>query len=396
MVNVLVLQCGGPTPVVNASLAAAIAACQAHRAVRQIWGARLGLQGLVRGDWVDLTELPATALERLNRQPGAALGSGRYRLREEELPAAFAHLEERRIGVLLLMGGNGTMAAAHRLERHGAASGYTVDGHSLQVVGIPKTVDNDLAGTEVAPGYGSAARFIAQTVRDIGLDLQAMRNFDDVAVLEVMGRHAGWLAAAAALARAHPDDAPHLILVPERPLDEEAFLAAVAAVHRRRGVCLVVAAEGLRDPAGHFLAEKLQRAEVDASGQRMLGLAAGVAPYLAHLVRSRLGLLCRQQRPDTIQRSCRALALETDRQLAALVGRAGVEAALAGVSGHMVGLRHTPGGWETELAPFTQVVDQERHLPASFLAADAHDLALPFYDYAHKMGLTVEGEDITF
>lgn len=396
MVNVLILQCGGPTPVVNASLAAAIAACQTHRAVGQIWGARLGLQGLVQGDWVELTGLPATALERLSRQPGAALGSGRYRLREEELPAAFAHLAKRRIGVLLLLGGNGTMAAAHRLERHGVASGYKVDGQPLRVVGIPKTVDNDLAGTEVAPGYGSAARFIAQTVRDISLDLYAMRNFDDVAVLEVMGRHAGWLAAAAALARSHPDDAPHLILVPERPLDEEAFLTAVAAVHRRHDICLVVAAEGLRDSAGQFLAEKFQKAEVDASGQRMLGLAAGVAPYLAHLVRSRLGLLCRQQRPDTIQRSCRALAHETDRQLAVLVGRAGVEAALAGVSGHMVGLRHTPGGWETAPVPFAQVVGQERLLPASFLAADTYDLAPPFYDYTNTIGLSVEREYVAF
>jgi ATP-dependent phosphofructokinase / diphosphate-dependent phosphofructokinase len=167
--NVLVLQCGGPTAVVNASLSGAIDKSQNHNSVKRLWGARRGFQGLMTGAWVDLTDYRDRGARRLELQPGAALGSGRTPLRNEDLPVVWQHLDERDIRALLIIGGNGSMAAAESLSKGAIAAGYP-----LQVIGIPKTIDNDIAGTDASPGYGSAARFIAQSVHDAGLDLSAM------------------------------------------------------------------------------------------------------------------------------------------------------------------------------------------------------------------------------
>jgi ATP-dependent phosphofructokinase / diphosphate-dependent phosphofructokinase len=253
------------------------------------------------------------------------------------------------------------------------------------VIGVPKTVDNDLAGTDAAPGYGSAARWIAQTVRDIGLDLQTMRSFDDVVVLETMGRHAGWLAAASALARQGAGDPPDLILLPEVVFAEAAFLAAVQAIHRRKGICLVVASEGICDEAGSFVAEKLGRTEADGGGQKFLGLAPGVAPYLATRVRAALGLRCRHIRPDTIQRSSSALVSAVDRGLAEQVGVAAVDALCAGHSGVMIGLVRQLQGWTTRLVPFAEVAGRERLLPPAFYIPDRWEVTPAFVDYARPL-----------
>lgn len=380
--NALVLQCGGPTAVVNASLAAVIAGCQAEFPNGRLWGARLGLAGLVAGDWVELTATPVPVLAQLRVQPGAALGSSRHFLADHELAAVLGHCAASAIGAIFLIGGNGAMAAANKVAQAAHAAGYTINGQPLRVIGIPKTVDNDLAGVDVAPGYGSAARWVAQTVSDIGLDLRAMRSFDDVAVLEVMGRHAGWLAAAAALARHTPDDPPDLILLPEMVFDEERFLAETQAIHRRKGICLVVASEGIRDAEGRFVAEKLGQSEADPSGQTLLGLAPGVAPYLAERVRSRLGIRCRHLRPDIIQRSSCALASEVDRTLAWQVGQAAVMAARHGESRVMIGLARGPQGWTTASVPLAGVAGQERRLPAAYIAASGWDVTAAFIDYA--------------
>ena len=394
--NAIILQCGGPTAVVNASLAAVVATCQAEPRCARLWGARLGLAGLVAGDWVELTALSADGLSRLGGQPGAALGGGRHFLADEELPAVLAQLAARRISALFLIGGNGTMAVAHKVQMAAQASHYAVDGLPLQVIGIPKTVDNDLTGTDVAPGYGSAARWIAQTVHDVGLDLRAMRAFDDVVVLEVMGRHAGWLAAAAALARSQPADLPDLILLPEVVFAEESFLAAVRDRHRRRGICLVVASEGIRDASGQFVAEKLGETEVDGSGQKFLGLAPGVAPYLASLVRQHLQIRCRRLRPDTIQRSSSALASTVDRELAAQVGGAAVSAALRGETGVMIALARQAPGWTTQPVPLSDVIGRERLLPAAWLDPAGWGVTEAFLAYARPLVGALETGSVQF
>ena len=394
--NALILQCGGPTAVINASLAAVIVASQMEAPMGRRWGARLGLAGLASGDWVDLTATPAPVLARLRMQPGAALGSSRHFLGDEELPTVLARCAERAIGAVYIIGGNGAMAAANKLALAAAASGYSAHGRPLHVIGVPKTVDNDLAGVDVAPGYGSAARWVAQTVCDIGLDLRAMRSFDDVAVIEVMGRHAGWLAAAAALARHAAADPPDLILVPEVVFDEERFLAKVQAIHRRRGICLVVASEGIKDAQGRFVAEKLGHSEADPSGQTLLGLAPGVAPYLAARVRGQLGLRCRHLRPDTIQRSSRALASEADRTLAEQVGRAAVKAAHRGESAIMVGLARQTAGWETVSVPLANVVGKERRLPPRYIGADGWWVTDAFFAYARPLVGDIGGAVVEF
>jgi 6-phosphofructokinase 1 len=363
--NGLVLQCGGPTAVLNTTLSATVARWQQQPGHGRLFGARLGLQGLVRGDWVDLTDLPAAVLARLAEQPGAALGSGRYRLDDRETPAVLRHLSECGVGITLFIGGNGTMGAAQRIQQAADAAGVP-----LRTVGAPKTIDNDLAGTDVAPGYPSAARFVAQTVRDVALDLHAMSNFDDVTVVEVMGRHTGWLAAAAALARGGAGAPPHLILLPEVPVDEGALVAEIARV-QQQGNCLLVAAEGVRDRGDTFLAEKESPAVRDARGQRVLSYSPGVAARVARLVQGELGLRCRQVRLDVAQRTNSSLAAPLDRALAAQVGAAAVAAAFAGASGVMLGLaRHESprGGWATQPVPFAAVAGHERPLPAHFIA----------------------------
>lgn len=383
--NVLFIQCGGPTPVLNASLVAAIAAWQNDPAQHKFWGSRLGLQGLVEGDWVDLTNLSLATLDQLRRQPGAALGSSRHFLADAELPGVLTRLQNRAITCVLVNGGNGAMAAAQKLAQSANAADYQVAGKGLQVIGIPKTVDNDLVATDTAPGYGSAARFVAQTTRDIALDLYAMRRFDDVAVLETMGRHAGWLTGAAALARQNPDDVPELILLPEITFDEDAWLEKVQSVHQHKGICLVVASEGIRDAKGQFLAEKLGQADTDARGQKTLGLAAGVAPYLAHLVRQRLGLRCRQIRPDTIQRSSSALVSAADRHLAEMVGTQAIHTAQQGASEVMIGLTRKADGWQTLPVPLAAVIGQERKLPPEFIDRAGWGVTPAFVKYAQPL-----------
>jgi 6-phosphofructokinase 1 len=378
--NILILQCGGPTAVVNASLFGAIDKSQNHRSVKTLWGARRGVQGLTTGDWVDLTDYRDRGARRLELQSGAALGSGRTPLRNEDLPLVWQHMDERDIRAVLIIGGNGSMSAAERLSKGAIAAGYP-----LQVIGIPKTIDNDIAGTDASPGYGSAARFIAQSVHDAGLDLSAMRDFDDVVLFEVMGRYSGWLAAASSLARWNESAVPHLILLPEIFLDENAFIAAVEECHGRRGVCMVVVAEGARDHDGAFFAEKYRRADQDGSGQKLLGFAGGPAPYLAQVVRERLGLRCRQIRPETIQRSSAALASEVDRVLARRVGEDAVKAALEGRSGIMIALERTGNGWTSMPVSLDQVAGRERTLPPDFIDAMNFNVTPRFTAYARPL-----------
>jgi 6-phosphofructokinase 1 len=249
------------------------------------------------------------------------------------------------------------------------------------VIAVPKTVDNDLPGTDVAPGYGSAARYTAQSLRDAWLDLHAMRSFDDVVVYEVMGRHAGWLAAASALARSESDGAPHLILLPEARLEEGRLLDRVAEIHVRQGVCLIAAAEGVRDSDGAFLAEKGGSGGSDAGGQRVLSMAAGVAFYLCGLIQQRLGLRTRQVRPNTLQRAGLSLVSDLDRDLAWMVGAAAVQAAMEGATDLLMGLARTGNEWHVAPLPLAQQVGRERHFPTEWLAGE-YDVAPAFVEYA--------------
>lgn len=367
--NVLIAQCGGPTPVFNASLSAAIQQWQQRFASGKIFGSRYGLQGLATADWVDLTALTPAVLATLAQQPAAALGSSRYRPSAEDFPKMVADLQRAQIGAVLLIGGNGTMAAGQRL-----AATADEQGIPLQVLGIPKTIDNDLAGTDVSPGYGSAARYIAYTTQEISLDLCAMRNFDQVAVVEIMGRHAGWLAAASALARTLPGDPPHLILTPEVPVDLDHVLQRIAAVFEHTGICVIAAAEGIHNRNGQYWAELLGSAGQDASGQKIFSMSVGVSAFLVQQVQQHLGLRCRQIRLNTTQRSTRLLASPVDRELARHAAVAAVDACAGGRAGMMVALRHTADGWRTAFTPVDAVIGRERALPADFIDPAAYSV----------------------
>lgn len=381
----LVAQCGGPTAVINASLAAVIAGWQAIGGA--IWGARNGLRGLSSDDWVDLTSLGATSLTMLAHQAGSALGGGRDLLPAPDVGATVERLRAAAIDVLFLIGGNGTMAAAQAIQLAAQLS--------LQVIGIPKTIDNDLTGTDVTPGYLSAAHFAIHAVRGAGLDLRSMASFDDVAVVEVMGRHAGWLTAATALARSASGDAPHILLLPETPIDKGALLARIAEVHRANGVSLVAASEGSRNLQGAYLGDLAGRSERDASGQQVFAYAGGVAAYLASRVREELGLRCRQMRPDTLYRTAGGQVSSLDRELAELVGLDAVRAAVQGESSVMLALRrpYEEGAeWSTDLVGLEEVIGRERLLPAHFIAADGMNVTDAFRQWAAGLIDSVDGQ----
>ena len=366
--NAVVAQCGGPTPVINTTLAAIVQSWQQLGSGR-LYGSCYGLEGLVRGDWANLHGLDASALARLAEQPASALGGSRYKPTDSEFAMILAALAAAGIGAVFLIGGNGTMAAAQRL-----AAEATAKGHALQVLGVPKTIDNDLAGCDVTPGYSSAARYLAHTVQEIGLDLRAMRGFDQVAVVEVMGRHAGWLAAATALARTQAGDPPHLILLPEVPAATDHVLDRIQTVFSRRQLCIAVVAEGVQEPGGAYWAELVDGATHDASGQRVFSMSAGASAWLVQQVQTRLGLRCRQAKLNTAQRSTRLLASPVDRRLAALAGAAAVEAWAQGRSGVLPALRQESGEWRTAAIPFEEVIGRERRLPPDYCDAENYDV----------------------
>jgi ATP-dependent phosphofructokinase / diphosphate-dependent phosphofructokinase len=363
--HALVLQCGGPTAVVNTSLAALVRQWRASMPGCALSGGHHALRALLTADWRTLTDAGTDSLAAVEGLSGMALGGGRDRLNEAEMEQGIALLAARGVEMLFLIGGNGTMAAGRGLAACAARARVP-----LRIIGVPKTIDNDVPHTEVCPGFPSAARFLRDAVRDIAADVASMRGYEDVVLIETMGRHAGWLAAATTLARSGPEDAPHLVLVPEEPCGEGPFLSAVRHQHARAGLCVVTVAEGARDASGAFFAERGPDAliERDASGQVVFGRSGGPLPHLSALVRERLGLRCRTVRPDVLQRCSRTHVSQLDRQLAAVAGRAAVSAAVSGQDGDavMITLRLAGDEWTTGIVPLEQVRG-ERTVPRSLL-----------------------------
>jgi 6-phosphofructokinase len=362
--NALVLQCGGPTAVVNVSLAA-IARRWRLLGGGTLWGGRRGLAALMTGDWVSLSEVDTAWLSAIEALPGMALGGARDRLSDQQLQEGVRRLETRGIEILFLIGGNGTMAAGRAVAAYAPGAGI-----HLRVLGVPKTIDNDVPRSDVCPGFPSAARFLLHAVRDVAADTSSMRGYEDVVLVETMGRHSGWLAAATLLARTHPGDAPHLVLVPERAVLIEEFLAAVRDQHARAGICVVTVAEGIRGGDGVLFAERgaTRNVERDASGQVILGRSGGPLPLLATFVRERLRLRCREVRPDVLQRCSTAHVTPLDRHIAALAAADAVDLALGGDARApvMLALRHDTIGWRTEPVPLDEI-HGERTLPLDLL-----------------------------
>ncbi len=369
--KLLYAQSGGVTAVINATASAVIQTARARKV--KVLAARNGILGALAEDLIDTSRESMASIRALAHTPGGAFGSCRFKLKSLE---ADRGRYERLLDVLrahdvryfLYNGGNDSADTALKVSRLAAEFDYP-----LACIGVPKTVDNDLAVTDCCPGFGSAAKFTAVSVREAALDVAAMAETSTkVFVYEAMGRHAGWLAAAAGLAGEGRDDAPHLILFPERPYDEAGFLAKVQATVDRVGYCVVVASEGIQTADGRFVADA--GGGKDSFGHTQLG---GVASFLAGRVKDALGLKVHWTLPDYLQRSARHLASKTDLDQAQAVGRKAVEYALKGMNAVMpviVRTSDTPYRWKIEPAPLEKVANHEKKMPAGFIRRDGHGI----------------------
>ena len=367
--NLLYAQSGGVTAVINATAAAAIAAAREHPdRIGTVLAARGGILGALAENLIDTRVLDAEDLARLARTPGGAFGSCRFDLPDASADPGlydrlFAVLAAHDIGGVLYNGGNGSMDLVVRLSAAARDRGYP-----LVTVGVPKTVDNDIVGTDCCPGFGSAAKYLATSMREAGLDIASMASRKgSVFVLEVMGRNTGWLAAATALAAGDdPDMPPHIVLVPEVPFLEAPFLARVQAVVERLGYCTVTVSEGIRGADGIILMEKSH----DEAGHVQLG---GAGLHVARLINSRLGYKFHWAIPDYLQRAAAHWTSATDHSQATALGRAAVAYVLEGRDGTMPAVRRMaeePYAWDVVPVAASTVANLERRLPDEFVAAD--------------------------
>ena len=367
--NAFYAQSGGVSAVINASACGVLQAARRHpEHIGKVYAGLNGIVGALTEDLIDTSVESDAAIAALRHTPGAAFGSCRYKLKSiDDHRAQYERLIEvfraHDIGFFFYNGGGDSQDTALKVSRIGAALNYPI-----VCVGIPKTVDNDLPITDCSPGFGSTAKYLATSIREAAFDLKAMsRTSTKVFALEVMGRHAGWAAAACALAAERDGDAPHILLLPEVPFDEGRFLARVESTLARYDYCVIAVSEGVKGPDGAFLAAGLE----DVFGHSQLG---GVAPVITRLISTRLGCRCHWAVPDYLQRSARHIASETDVEQAYAVGRAAVELAIAGRNAVMPAIRRlgdAPYRWDIVEAPLAEIANREKVLPANFISADA-------------------------
>ena len=387
--NAFYAQSGGVTAVINATACGVIETSRKHRAqIANVYAGRNGIIGALTEDMIDTSKERATTIAALRHTPGGAFGSARYKLKGiEENRAQYERLIEvfraHDIGYFFYNGGNDSMDTAHKVSQISKKMGFPV-----QCLGIPKTVDNDLPVTDNCPGFGSVAKYVAVSTREAALDVLSMaKTSTKVFILEVMGRHAGWIAAAGGLAGSKPEDAPHIILFPEVPFNQQAFLRRVRDCVKRYDYCVVVVSEGAQYKNGKFLAEAGTR---DAFGHAQLG---GVASVVAQMVRDKLGFKYHYAVADYLQRSARHIASATDVKQAYAVGKAAVEFALAGKTAVMPVIKRVsdkPYRWRIDEAPLSRVANKEKMLPARFITKDGFGITEAARRYLQPL---IRGED---
>lgn len=385
--NVLVGQSGGPTAVINSSLAGVFESAKSL-GIHHVYGMQYGIEGLLKGKIVELDSYleDKMQIELLKRTPSSYLGSCRYKLPDPDVDERpyqklFTLFAEYSIGALFYIGGNDSMDTIAKLARYGAAKGS-----EIRFIGVPKTIDNDLMFTDHTPGYGSAAKYIATILKEVICD-SSVYDIRSVTVAEIMGRHTGWLAGAASLAAGSDCDGPDIILLPERPFDEDAFLNRVAELEKTRHNLIIAASEGVKNRDGVFLCDLVSTAgQLDAFGHK--AILSGTSRYLADLIRVRLGCKTRAIEFSTLQRCASHLASRTDITEAYQVGGAAVEAAANGETGKMCAIKRLsdhPYRIATETVDVSRVANLEKKVPDEWISADGMHMTEAFERYARPL-----------
>lgn len=385
--NCMVAQSGGPTVAINASLAGVIKG--AAGCYGTVYGSVNGILGILNEHYLNLSEIMEAddnALERLIHTPAMYLGSCRFKLPDfmdddSSYNYIFKQFEKLNIGAFFYIGGNDSMDTVSKLSRYAAQTGS-----DIRIMGEPKTIDNDLVHTDHTPGFGSAARYVASTVREITIDANVYEK-KSVTIVEIMGRHAGWLTAASALARKYTGDNPLLIYLPEISFDQEAFLEAVEKSFEKNCNVIVCVSEGIHDAEGTFICEYDNSVGTDTFGHKML---AGCGKYLENLVRSRLGVKARSVELNVSQRCSASMMSATDQQEAIKAGEYGVQAALKGETGKMISFirRETSDGtylMECGLEDVNHICNEEKTVPLDWITPEGSDVTEAFVRYARPL-----------
>ncbi len=372
--NVLVGQSGGPTAVINASLAGIIAEALNHEQIEEIYGTLNGVLGILQEDLIDLASESQQQIRALKHTPGAALGTCRYKLKkQQDFERVLEVFKAHNIRYFFYIGGNDSQDTADKISKLAQQQGY-----ELRVIGVPKTIDNDLPATDHTPGYGSVIKYISTVVREVAADNEAMGQGDLVSIIEVMGRSAGWIAAGSALAKRkdHPHDPPHLIYLPEIAFDQNKCVEDIKRILKREKFCQIVVAEGLVDGDGNYVAAD---AATDAFGHAQLG---GAGDALAEIIGSNIpGIKVRVAKPGLIQRAAVTSASKTDVEEAFMAGEAAVEAAIDGQTDKMVTLLRGDKdiySCETGLAPLSDVANSIKKLPREWINEDGTSMNFQF------------------
>ena len=388
--NAFYAQSGGVTAVINASACGVLETARQHKdRIGKVYAGRNGILGALNEELIDTSKERASAIAQLRQTPSGAFGSCRYKLKSlQENAREYQRLldvfKAHNIRYFFYNGGGDSQDTANKVSQLGAAMGY-----DLTCIGIPKTVDNDLPFTDCCPGFGSVAKYVAVSTKEAALDVASMcETSTKVFVLEVMGRHAGWIAAAGALAQESAGDAPHIILLPEVPFQQTRFLKKVKETVKSKGYCVIVVSEGAQYKDGTFLADS--GAGKDAFGHTQLG---GVAPMIAELVKSKLGFKYHWAVADYLQRAARHIASATDVKQAYALGEAAVKFALAGKNAIMPTIVRTsdkPYRWKIGEVKLSRVANVERKMPRSFISADGFGITAQARRYLAPL---IGGED---
>ena len=379
--NMLIAQSGGPSMVINQSLVGAVLAAKERTSVGRIYGARHGIKGILDGAFIDLRQETRATLEAVAHTPSSALGSVRRKPSPEDCTAIFRRLHSLDVRYFFYIGGNDSAETVHIINEEAHRESY-----DIACLHIPKTIDNDLRENDHTPGFGSAGKFVASAFIGDDLDNRALSG---VKIDVVMGRNAGFLTAAAALARVHPDDGPHLIYLPERPFSLDRFVSDVQKVVRRLGRCVVAVSEGVADKDGTPIAARFIK-ETDSHGNKQLSGSGALGDLLAGVLRERAKIS--RVRADTfgyLQRSFPGVVSEIDAREARAAGEAAVRAAVDGqVSSGSIAIRRKPGRRYAvyfEVVPLRNVARETRHMPPAFINRAGNDVTQAFLDYARPI-----------